>query len=197
MRTFGETSGDFQFGRVAGLQLSASPSALAGSALLWVLAAVLGKRFLRLSLAGAAAGGLAAVLLHWFAEMWHQFGHSRAAAMTGYPMTGVRLWGTFGASEYPSDEPELPAAIHVQRALGGPVATISLGLLALAFALKARRGSVLQALALLVFVENFLVFGLGAFVPLGFTDGSTLLRWAPQLREQGKETSARLPTEVY
>jgi hypothetical protein len=27
------------------------------------------------------------------------------------------------------------------------------------------------------FLDNLLIFTLGVFVPLGFTDGSTLLRW--------------------
>jgi hypothetical protein len=31
--------------------------------------------------------------------------------------------------------------------------------------------------ALFFFLDNLLVLTLGAFVPLGFTDGSTLLRW--------------------
>jgi hypothetical protein len=31
--------------------------------------------------------------------------------------------------------------------------------------------------AALVLLDNLLVFTLGAFLPLGFTDGSTILRW--------------------
>ncbi len=181
--------GEFALGEVAGLRISMGRSSIAASLLLWGLAALAGRRLARFTVPTAAVGGLLAVLLHWAAELVHQLGHARAAASTGYPMTGIRFWGVFGRSEYPADEPELPAAIHVRRALGGPPVTMAVGLLALPFALKARRGSLLQAVAALVLLENFFVFGLGAFVPLGFTDGSTLLRWLPRLRKEREETT--------
>ncbi len=37
-----------------------------------------------------------------------------------------------------------------------------------------------RALSLFFALENGLVFTLGAFLPLGFTDGSTLLTWWPR-----------------
>ena len=40
-----------------------------------------------------------------------------------------------------------------------------------------RRGGLPWWLAAFVVADNLLVFTLGALMPLGFSDGSTLLRW--------------------
>lgn len=85
-------------------------------------------------------------------------------------MQGVRLWGVLGTSVYPQDEPELTAATHVTRALGGPLASIAVGVL---LAALPRRG----ALTTFMLLDNALFLGAGSFAPLGFTDGSTLLRY--------------------
>ena len=76
------------------------------------------------------------------------------------------------------DEGPLPAAVHVRRALGGPLASLVLTCIAAAIALALRPlGGVLWWLALFFFLDNLLVLTLGAFLPLGFTDGSTLPHW--------------------
>ena len=105
---------------------------------------------------------------------------ARAARRTGYPMSGIRLgkWGVLGTSLYPADEPALPAAIHIRRALGGPAGSLVVTLAAAAVALALRaEGGALWWVAVFVFLDNLLLLTLGAFLPLGFTDGSTLLRW--------------------
>jgi hypothetical protein len=92
-------------------------------------------------------------------------------------MRGVRFWGLLSASVYP-DEPPLPAAIHIRRALGGPAASGLLGLLVGGVTLLLwAGGGVLAGLALFFCLENLLVFCLGSLLPLGFNDGSTLLEW--------------------
>jgi hypothetical protein len=187
-----QAGADLLLGQVAGLRITAGRSAVVASAVLSLLAGLLGRRQLRTNVAAAAAGGLVVVLVHWLSDLAHQLGHAQAAKKAGYPMTGLRLWGLFSTGQYPPDEPELPARIHVWRALGGPAASITLGLVAAPIALAARRGSLLQALGLFAFVDNLFVLGLGAFVPLGFTDGSTLLRWAPKLHEEKLEECAVL-----
>ena len=100
-----------------------------------------------------------------------------AARSTGYPMTGLRFWTVLSASVYPADEPALPARVHLRRALGGPLAsallTVALGLLWRATPPAQHRR---HALARFAFWENLLVFTLGALLPLGFTDGSTIRR---------------------
>jgi hypothetical protein len=42
-----------------------------------------------------------------------------------------------------------------------------------------RRDGLAAGLCQLVFVDNLYVLGLGSLLPLGFTDGSTMLKWMP------------------
>jgi hypothetical protein len=167
-----------KLGRLWGLDISALPSAIAGFFLVWV---VLGgiALLLGLSVVEAIVGGLLAAILHWIADTLHQLGHAWAARRTGYPMTGVRFWWMLSSSIYPPDEPPLPRVTHVRRAVGGPVASavVSLlsGIVALALALGSA-GGLVWWLALFFFLDNLLVFTLGSLLPLGFTDGSTLLQ---------------------
>ena len=168
---------DYALGTLAGLQLSAEPSAVASSLGGWALASGAARR---LGLPGgrAAGVGLAVVGLHWASELFHQLGHASAARHTGHPMTGIRAWILLSASGYPADEPALPAGIHIRRALGGPAASALLSLVTLGVARAVpRRWPLLRGLAWFTFWENLLVFTVGAFIPLGFNDGSTLLHW--------------------
>jgi hypothetical protein len=62
--------------------------------------------------------------------------------------------------------------------MGGPAASAVLTLLAAALALALSSvGGVLWWAAVFFFLENLLVFTLGALLPLGFTDGSSLWYW--------------------
>ena len=174
-------SGDFRIFRLFELEYYLARSAVISSLLFWLVLAVLAVLLLRLPPLVAIVAALAAVILHWFSEIWHQYGHARAARRTGYPMTGIRLWFLLGTSLYPTDEPELPAKIHIRRALGGPLASfvLSLASAVIALALWPADG-VLFYVALFWLLENVFVFTIGAFIPLGFNDGSTLLYWWPR-----------------
>ena len=167
--------GEIKLGRVAGLQLSALPSAIISAIGLWTLLAFLAAVIGSLPIGTAIVGSLFATLLHFTSETLHQLGHAYAAKRTGYPMLGIRFWFVLGTSVYPLDEPTLPGRIHIQRALGGPIASVLLGAIATVLA------AVIQHwLGLLLFffaVDSLVVMGLGAFLPLGFTDGSTILTW--------------------
>lgn len=164
-------------GQIAGLKLSARPTAIYGSLLLWALFSVLG--WVLFATPTAALGfGLLLTVLHWLSDLVHHLGHARAARRTGYPMNGVRLWFIFGQSLYPADEPPLPGRIHIRRALGGPSASLLLGLLAGVMALLVSPGNGFAWWTLIILMlDNWLLLGFGAFLPLGFTDGSTLLAW--------------------
>jgi Zn-dependent protease len=117
-------------------------------------------------------------MIHFISEIIHQFGHATAAKRTGYPMKGVRFWWILGQSIYPLDEGELSARKHVQRALGGPIISLALttvcGVLAL---LLSPIGGVVKDVAMFAFLDNLLFYTIGSFMPLGFTDGSTLIRY--------------------
>lgn len=164
--------------KFAGLGFSALPSAFLSLIGLWIALTLFTAAVLQFPLIEAAFAGLLASLLHYLLETLHQFGHAWAARSTGYPMIGVRYWFLFAASLYPADEPELPAAVHIRRALGGPIfsllLTIITGLIA---RLLYPAGALLDWLLLFAFLDNLLVFTLGSLLPLGFTDGSTLLYW--------------------
>lgn len=171
----------FKAGRIIGLQLWITPSAVIASAVLWLVLTLLAAFLFDVALIEAVLGGLIAVGLHWLSELWHHKGHALAAQRTGYPMRGVRLWTLLGLSLYPKDEPELPANIHIQRALGGPIASFILTLVAAALLFVTLPvGGMPLLLTQFFLLENLFVFFLGAFLPLGFTDGSTLLHWWPK-----------------
>ena len=172
------SDGTYRLGSIGGLQLSLLPSAIVGSLALWALLSAAGIWLLGLSAGAALLGGLIAVLLHWFSEIVHHFGHAWAARRTGYPMTGISLWGVLGSSVYPQDEPPLPAMVHIRRALGGPIASLLLTVVASLIALALRPvGGLLGWVALFFFLENLFVFTLQVFIPLSFNDGGTLLYW--------------------
>ena len=171
---------EYKLGKIAGLNVSATPPAIAGSILLFAVLFGVAIGILRLSFGEAIAGSLAAVVLHWVAAVAHHLGHAWAARQTGYPMVGIRL-GTsalLATSLYPADEPALPAAIHIRRALGGPTGSLLVSIVGAVIPLLLRNlGGMPFWLAVFFFLDNFLVFALGPFLPLGFTDGSTLLHW--------------------
>ena len=169
---------EIRLGTLAGLQLTARPSVIIGSIGLWVVLSAIGVVLVKLSIGEAIIGGLIAAGLHYAGDTFHQWGHSLAARRTGHPMIGIRYWGVLSTSIYPADEPMLPAAIHIRRALGGPIASIGLGIIASLVALAMSSSSELYYwLVWFVAFDNLVVFGLGAWLPLGFTDGSTLLHY--------------------
>lgn len=177
----------FPLGKIGNLDVSADPSAAGGFLLLWAVFGLLGVKLFRLKPGAAAAGGLLAAMLHFVAEMWHQLGHARAAEQTGYPMEGVHLWGVLGTSIYPADEPELPAEIHVERALGGPRASAAMTVAAGILATLIRPFSRLAFMLASIFaLENSLIFTIGAFLPLPFleTDGTTIQRYRAEHRKR-------------
>jgi hypothetical protein len=171
---------DYPLGRIGGFRVSADSSALVGAPLLWAVLAA-GVRAMGVPWGRAVRVGLVTSGVHWASELWHQGGHALAARSAGYPMTGLRFWTILSASVYPADEPALPARIHIRRALGGPLAsallTVAMGLLWRATPRTQHRR---HALARFAFWENLIVFTLGALVPLGFNDGSSLRHWWPK-----------------
>ncbi len=167
----------YELGQIAGLRITVKPSALLGTLLLWALLGAI-ARWLGLALPQALAAGLAATVLHWLSDLIHHLGHAWAARRTGYPMLGVCFWGVLGTSIYPRDEPPLPAAVHIRRALGGPLASLLLaGLAGLATLLIGPSGGVAWWVALFCLLENLCINSLQALLPLGFNDGATLLYW--------------------
>lgn len=172
-------------GQIDGINITANRSAGAGAAVLSIVYTILGVTLFRLRPRQAILGGVLAVALHFLSELWHQFGHARAAEKTGYPMEAIDLWGVLGTSIYPAAEPPLPDEVHITRALGGPKASLWAVLVGGLIALLTRPvGGISHMLATVFAAENLLVFTLGAFLPLRHleTDGTILLRYLPKRR---------------
>jgi len=171
---------EYKFGKIAGLSLVAMPSFFVGTFLLWLALSVIGIWNLKLPLLEAIATGFMATLLYWVTAVVHQLGHAMAARRTGYPMSGIRLGKllVLATSLYPEDEAPLPATIHIRRALGGPIGSFLFTILSgfVAYLLYPV-GGVIEWLAEFVYLTSLVIFTLGAILPLGFTDGSTLLEW--------------------
>ena len=170
----------YNVGKISGLGLSVEPLFIVGTIILWMVFSGVGRLMLDFPLTQAIVVGIIAALLYWLSEIVHQLGHAYAAYRTGYPMIGIHLgkYLFFGASLYPENEEPLPAAIHIRRAFGGPiisfVLTIVSGVIALIlYPVK----DPIWWIVLFVCAINLLVFTIGPFLPLGFTDGSTLLKW--------------------
>lgn len=164
-------------GSLFGLRISAVPSALAGGAAVWLIWTLLAMVVFQVDVFAALSGGALALAGYWLSDLIHQLGHAWAARRTGYPMVGIRFWGPFSASIYPPDEPVLPAAVHIRRALGGPLISLVMcaptALLALA---AADAAPLWRWLTLFLFLVNVGIT-VQVFLPLGFNDGSTLLYW--------------------
>lgn len=168
----------YRLGRLAGLELSCRPSIIPVFIFLWMILSAIGLWILDLPPTSALIGGLVAALLHYSSELWHQLGHAAAARSTGHPMSGMLFWAGLGTSLYPRDEGDLPGSVHIRRALGGPIASFVLSLAGLLLSLALRPvGDVAYWAAVFLWLDNLLVFTLGSLLPLGFTDGSTLLYW--------------------
>ncbi len=168
--------------RLFGLKLSSDRTALPCTLGLWLVLSVAAGLILRLPVVESLLVGLTATALHWFSGLWHDAGHVIAARLTGHPMIGLRLWTLFAINVYPPTEGELPAKIHVQRALGGPIASAILTMIFAGLLAISTQVTVPWWLMLFGFLENLFVMTLQAFLPLGFNDGVTLWKWVPRLK---------------
>lgn len=165
-------------GRIGELEISAKQSALIGFVAVWIVLSAIALFLIKLSPLESILGGFLCACLHWLSELLHHLGHAGAARRTGYPMRGVLFVHVLALSQYPRDEPELSGKIHIRRALGGPTVSFVITLIAFLILLVGQTvGGLFYWVALWFFLDNLLVFFLGAFLPLGFTDGSTILKW--------------------
>jgi hypothetical protein len=168
-------------GQLFGLTHSVLPAALPGMLGLFGVIALIGLLALGMSIGTALVFAFVCVVLHIDGGLLHHYGHAIAARSTGYPMTGVTfgIFGVLARSEYPADEPALSGRIHIRRALGGPILSgvvtlVLAGLLAIPGLVG---GEALRPALQFALFEGIAVYSLGALFPLGFNDGSTILRW--------------------
>ncbi len=159
-----------------GLQIELLPVTFLGSLFLWLGLSAAGSYGIGMPFPEALALGLAAVLLHWISLLLHHLGHFGAARAVGYPMSGllIGVFGLLARDIYPANEPSLPPAVHIQRALGGPLASALLsGLFYLLLPLWPGNW---YWLGMFILLENLFVFTLQVFLPLSFNDGGTVFK---------------------
>jgi Zn-dependent protease len=167
-----------RFGRIAGIPVGASWSALLIAALIaWSLAGSL----LPAEVPGLAVGaywlaGLAGAGLFLGSLLAHEVGHALVARRAGLAVRGITLWLLGGVAQL-EDEPASPAD-ELRVALVGPAVS---GALAVGFGLAAAALSVVGAPVLAVTVVAWLALGNAALavfnlLPAAPLDGGRVLR---------------------
>ncbi|MEO6061124.1 MAG: hypothetical protein ABIQ99_04195 [Thermoflexales bacterium] len=163
-----------------GLPVSIVPGFFAGTGLTIMALTGIGLFVLGFGLLPALAGAVIATALMWLSELFHQLGHAFAARRAGHPMLAITLgrYLVLGTSVYPANEGELTPAIHIRRALGGPIASLIVSAVTLPIALALRpAGGAPFAVAAFVFLLNFVAYTLQVVLPLGFNDGEVLWKY--------------------
>jgi hypothetical protein len=173
----------FRLGSFAGIPVFVRTSAVYASLAAVVIAAILSLVIWGLSPIIALITGILAIILHWVVVFEHHYGHIVAARMTGYPIVRIVCFGLLAGDRYPKDEPTLPASIHRQRAIGGPIGSLTFAILlgVIALGLHFGVGGIVGGLAIFAFADAFFAFFIGSFIPLDIigleTDGSVLLKY--------------------
>jgi hypothetical protein len=163
-------------GKFLGLQMDILPATFPATLLLWLGLSAAAFYGIKIPLGESILLGLVATLLHWTSGLLHHLGHYLASRTTGYPMLGLELgmFGILARDLYPADEPELPPAIHIRRALGGPL--VSALLTVILFLLLPLWPGNWYWIGLFILLDNLLVYALQVFLPLSFNDGGSILR---------------------
>lgn len=171
-----------QLGTMFGLQIGLLPVTFAGALFLWLGLSAAGWYGLGIPLPEALLLGLVATLLHWISVLLHHLGHLIAARATGHPMSGMLLgvFGLLARDIYPADEPTLAPAVHIRRALGGPIANALLSMIF--YLLLPLWPGNWYWLGLFILLENIFVFTLQAVLPLNFNDGGTIFENLRRIR---------------
>ena len=165
-------------GRLAGLDLAWMPSTLWGMAAIWIGLSAIAFFLLGFNLWAALLGGLIGVVIHWVLGVLapvraragrppHRVPDDRAALLGDLQHVAVAAGRTpaAGADPYSAGA----GRADCQYLAGGAGAGGGGG--------DWPDGGLGWWLAVFAAFDNLLVLGLGAFAPLGFTDGSTILYW--------------------
>lgn len=100
----------------------------------------------------------------------HDIGHILSGLYVKSPMDECFITSTRHMDIYRGPQDGLPSRVHLGRSLGGPLANLLLGILALILWL------VLGGPALLFLALLNLIFGAGSFLPLPSIDGEVIWR---------------------
>jgi Zn-dependent protease len=122
------------------------------------------------ALGGVFPAGLGYGVLLMTCNTLHTLGHILAGRIMGAPMQANLLTSTRDVNIYTSPSLHTPPHIRIVRALGGPFANLSIGIVALGAAKAAGID------LLIVFGWMNIAIGLWTLLPIPTLDGSTILR---------------------
>ena len=156
-----------------------------------------GRRHPSLSAFQRFALGLLAMPVASFADVGHAMAHTVSARLAGAPMDEILLSSGMPRTLYRDNA--VPPAVHIRRALGGPIFSFANGVLSFLWWRRSRRGSVSGDLAALSLLGHGSIL-LASLAPLPMVDGGTILKWklveagqSPEEADQTvKKTSVRL-----
>ena len=159
-------------------------TAVPGTIVAFIISIALALIIGRVSLLESIIAAAGATVLHWLHVCVHQYGHYTAARLTGHPMSHARIVSAAARSDYPLDEDEddLSPRIHIQRAAGGPIASLLWNLPLLGLLLVAGSSNdLVYTIAALALIDNFFAFTLfPALIPVNLpqyeNDISTIIR---------------------
>jgi hypothetical protein len=180
----------FKFGSIP---VSVTRSAVIGTVVLVVILTIAALSLTHLTPLNSFIAAIIGTALHWFGCLVHQYGHFVTAKRTGYPATSARLWTILGTVLYPPNEPVLPPGIHIQRALGGPIASLILavisGVIITVWLWSISEFS--RFVSTFVLIDYIGLFAVGSlFPPLTFsfltTDGGTIWQQVRQMQQAKK-----------
>jgi hypothetical protein len=163
------------------------------------LAWVAGRRKPELSWLQRLVVGLITMPIALFADIGHAMAHTVSARLAGAPMDEISLSSGMPRTLYLDNT--VPAEIHIQRSLGGPIFSLVCSALSLLWWRGSPRGSLSHDFAQAsLFGHGFIL--LGSLVPLPIVDGGVILRWklveagqSPELADQAvRKTSISLGT---
>jgi hypothetical protein len=116
-------------------------------------------------------------LLH-LAEGVHTIGHTVSGRAVGSPMSANVLTATVHSNEYALSSDPVPGHVHIGRALGGPLANMAVGLVAVGLSVW------IDSHWLRFFSLANLAVGMAALFPIRTLDGSVI--WRELLRLKRK-----------
>ena len=165
-----------------GLKAKINWSGVIGLGIIGLILLVIMVGFKDIGFGSAFFGALVGAILHYGLIILHQTGHAIAARQTGYPMAFTRSFWLLSASVYPRDEPELPAEVHIKRALGGQYFSFPIFLIAVVVAQAILPDHSVKGVLAVFFLIDAGMFTFVALLPTPFIelDGTTIMRWWPK-----------------
>lgn len=147
----------------------------------WVLVGLARRRRPERSFVEAVAAGWLYFLVLLTADTVHITGHAFSARKAGAPMDAVYVPVGMPRTIYYHND--FPPKVHIQRSLGGPIASTLALALSIVLYILAPAGTLFRELATLAVLGHGFI-GLGSWLPIPGVDGAILLKWWRRMRRE-------------